>query len=142
MIGKPEWFQRRKYGGWGITPKSWQGWLYMAAVLVPFAIFQALPFWSTKVRVIVTALWAAFLVADVTHIMIQMKRDERELLHEALAERNALWAMMLVIVLGLLYQLITTSLAERPQIDPILVAALIAGVVAKSISNIYLEKRA
>jgi len=26
MIGNPEWFQRRKYGGWGIFPKTWQGW--------------------------------------------------------------------------------------------------------------------
>ena len=24
MIAKPEWFKRRKYGGWGLGIKTWQ----------------------------------------------------------------------------------------------------------------------
>jgi len=54
MIGKPEWFKRRKYGGWGIFPKTWQGWVYIAAIIIPFMVFNALPFWSEKTKMIVT----------------------------------------------------------------------------------------
>lgn len=41
MFGKPQWF-RPKTVGWGLTPITWQGWLYTlcwAAVLVlPFLV--------------------------------------------------------------------------------------------------------
>jgi len=39
MFGKPEWFRPKTFG-WGLTPVTWQGWVYtlvVAAVLVvPF----------------------------------------------------------------------------------------------------------
>ena len=35
MIAKPEWFNQRKYSGWGVTPRSWQGWAYTLAIIVP-----------------------------------------------------------------------------------------------------------
>jgi hypothetical protein len=41
MFGKPEWFRDRKIG-WGLTPISWQGWLYTAVwgavIAAPFAL--------------------------------------------------------------------------------------------------------
>lgn len=142
MIGKPEWFKRRKYGGWGIYPRTWQGWVYIAAVIVPFMIFNALPFWSEKTRMIVTLIWLAFLAIDISHIMIKMKKDERERLHEAIAERNALWVMIAVIVIGLGYQTARASvLQDFSNVDWFLAAALIAAVIAKSITNIYLDRK-
>ena len=36
MFGKPQWFREKKLG-WGLTPVTWQGWVYAlvwAAVLV------------------------------------------------------------------------------------------------------------
>ena len=72
MIGKAEWFKRRKYGGWGITPKTWQGWLYIAVMLVPFMIFQSLPFWDEKTRMVITFGWIAILVIDVFDIMFHL----------------------------------------------------------------------
>ncbi len=38
MFAKPEWFTSR-IAGWGIAPKTWQGWTYM---LVFTAVFIAL----------------------------------------------------------------------------------------------------
>lgn len=142
MIGKPEWFQRRKYGGWGITPKTWQGWVYVAVILIPFAIFQALPYWSNAERIYITIGWIVFLLFDVVHIMIAMKRDEREYKIEAISERNAAWAMILVLAIGVLYQAITSALNETLRVDWFLVAALFGGLIVKSISNIVLERRA
>lgn len=141
MIGKPEWFARRKYTGWGITPKTWQGWLYIALIILPFAIFQALPFWNITTRIAVTAVWVLFLVIDVVDIMLRMKKDEREKIHEAIAERNALWVIMLILVIGLVYELITSSLNGKISFDPLIAVALAGAVIAKAISNFYLDRK-
>jgi len=141
MIGKPEWFTRRKYTGWGLTPKTWQGWIYIAAIILPFVIFQSLPFWSFQVRAVVTIVWFIFLALDVFHIMIRMKKDERERIHEAIAERNALWAIMLIMAAGVAYQVSRSAvLQDFSQVDWFLVAALAVGLIVKSISNYYLDK--
>jgi len=142
MIGKPEWFQRRKYLGWGISPKTWQGWVYLILILVPFAVFQALPYWDIQTRIAVTAVWLAFLLFDVTHIMITLKRDEREYKIEAISERNASWFMMLVLIMGILYEVITSALNQTFQVNWFIVIALVGGAIIKTLSNIYLEKRA
>jgi hypothetical protein len=141
MIGKAEWFKRRKYGGWGISPKTWQGWLYVLIVLVPFMIFQALPFWTDQTRFAVTAFWIAFLLLDVGHIMITLNRDERETKIEALAERNAAWFMSIALTIGIVYQIITSALGENLYVNWFMVVALFGGALIKSASNIVLERR-
>jgi hypothetical protein len=141
MFAKKEWFKRRKYGGWGISPANWKGYAYMAAVLLPFIIFQALPYWSPELRLYVTIGWVAFLFIDVTPVMLTVKRDELEKKIEAYSERNAAWAMMFVIIAGLLYQIISSALAQAFRIDLWLVAALLVGAGAKTITNIVLERR-
>jgi hypothetical protein len=142
MIGKPEWFERRKYGGWGIRPKTWQGGVYLALVLIPFIIFQALPYWDIDTRIVVTFGWIVFLLLDVTHIMVCLKRDEREFKIEAMSERNAAWVMMLVLIVAILYQIITSALQQKVRVDWFLVVALFGGMIAKTLSNIVLERRA
>ncbi len=141
VIAQPGWFKRRKYGGWGITPKAWQGAVYLAVVFISFGIFQALPFWSIQTRLIVTAIWLLFLVVDVSDVMIRMKRDERERVHEAIAERNALWIMMMILVAGILYQITISALNQTVKIDWFIVVALFSGLIVKTISNIYLDKK-
>ena len=142
MIGKPEWFQRRKYGGWGIHPKTWQGGVYLALVLIPFIVFQALPYWSLKTRMYVTGFWLAFLLLDTMHIMVTLRRDEREFKIESISERNAAWVMMLILVFGIFYELIKGALQERLTVNLFLVAALFGGMLTKTISNAVLERRA
>ena len=46
MIGKPEWFERRKYLGWGIHPKTKEGWIYLLFIIfriysIKFCLFVA-----------------------------------------------------------------------------------------------------
>ena len=140
MFGNPKWFERRKYGGWGIMPKTREGWLYIGAIILPLAIFQALPFWSASERTIVATGWALFVAFDVLDIMLRMKKDERETLHEAFAERNAAWVMVSALALGILYQATSSALSGAPYVDPVLIAVLFAGLAAKAITNWKLSK--
>ncbi len=141
MIARPDWFQRRKYGGWGVSPKTWQGWVYTALAIIPFIIFQSLPFWNMQTRMYVTIGWILFLFLDVGSVMISLKRDEREYKIEAISERNAAWTMMFILVVGILYEIIRGALSQSIDVNLFLVAALFGGVIAKTISNIILEKR-
>jgi uncharacterized membrane protein (DUF106 family) len=67
--------------------------------------------------------------------------DEREKKHEAIAERNALFGIITIIVAGILYEAITSTLNQKISINPFLIMALIVGVIIKAISNIYLDKK-
>lgn len=73
-------------------------------------------------------------------VMWKVQRDEREYIHEAIAERNAAWAMMPILVVGMFIELILSSLRGEPRVNPFIALALIAGVVAKSVTNYRLEK--
>ena len=142
MIGKSDWFKRRKYGGWGISPKTWQGWVYVFMVLVPFIVFQAMPFWQDTTRLFVTGFWIAFLLVDVTHIMVTLDRDEREHKIEAIAERNSSWFMVTVLAIGVVYQIISSALAQTIAVNWFMVVALFGGAIVKTVSNVVLEKKA
>ncbi len=141
MIGRPEWFERRKYGGWGLHPKNWKGWAYITIIIIPFVIFHSLPYWSFTTRVIVTILWGVFLVIDTIDIMARMKKDEREKIHEAIAERNAVWGMSVILAIGIAYQIAASAIKQTINVDWWLVAALFIGLIIKSISNYYLDRK-
>lgn len=141
MIANPNWFQRRKYGGWGVSPKTWQGWVYLGIVIGLFVIFQSLPYWDVKTRSYVTIGWLAFLFIDIGQVMMNLKRDEREYKIEAIAERNAAWMMMFVLIIGILYEAIRSALNESFEINIFLIVALLSGALVKTISNIILERR-
>lgn len=141
MIGKPEWFERRKYSGWGLTPKTWQGWIYIAIIILPLLIFQSIPIWSVKTRVIATGIWMAFLLFDVFDIMIKLKKDERSRLHEAIAERNALWGAVILLSIAIVYQVTSSALNQTIQVDWWIVTTLFVALIIKSVSNIYLDKK-
>lgn len=141
MIARKEWFNRRKYGGWGVSPNCWQGWLYMAFVIIPFIIFQSLSYWTIEIRMTVTILWLAFLFLDIIPVMIFLKRDEREHQIEAISERNAAWFMSLVLVAGVLFELTKSALQQKISVNIFLIIALFGGALVKTISNLILEKR-
>lgn len=141
MIGNPVWFKRRKYAGWGFFPVKWQGWVYIAVMIVPFVIFQALPFWNNTTRIAVTIIWFIVFGLDAIDIMIRMKKDERETLHEAIAERNALWFIIIALAIGVAYQAASNAVQQRIYVDPVIVIALVGGLLVKAISNIYLDRK-
>jgi uncharacterized PurR-regulated membrane protein YhhQ (DUF165 family) len=140
MIGQPHWFTRRKYGGWGLFPVTWQGWLYVTIfVLLAFAS-QYVPGLSENGKIIFIGAIAVILFADTMDIMIRMRKDEREIMHEAIAERNALWTVIIVLAAGVAYQGAQSAAAETFKVDPVILIAIGAAVVVKAISNLYLDK--
>jgi hypothetical protein len=140
MIGKTHWFQRRKYGGWGLFPKTWEGWLYIAVTVGLIVIIQFLPIIETA-RIILMATVVVILVLDVIDIMRKLPMDEREKIHEAISERNALWAVITALAVGVAYQAAISIGNANAQVDPVIIIALVAGVAAKAITNFYLDKK-
>lgn len=141
MIGKAKWFKRRKYGGWGVAPKTWQGWAYLAVFIGLALLIQILPFGTEQHKMIATMILAGLVVIDVIHIMIHLPMDERDRLHEATAERNALWVMLAILIAGAGYQAATSLVGPNPQIDPVIIIAIFGALIAKAITNIYLDRK-
>lgn len=138
MIGDPRWFQRRRYGGWGLAPKTWQGWVYVAVLVLIIASISLLPKgWQMPAYILAGIVF----MADFIHILLKMKKDERETLHEALAERNAMWVMVTVLGIGIAYQAASSAIAGEPYVDPVILIALVCALIAKAATNIYLERR-
>ncbi len=140
IIAKPEWFGIRKYTGWGVSIKTWQGAAYIAGMISLLIVIQLIPNLSTESRLIITGIWMAFLLIDMADVTWKLKKDERERIHEAIAERNAAWGMMVVIVIGTLIELTYYALQQKIYVDPFLIGALIVGVIIKSVTNYKLER--
>ncbi|HBI17079.1 MAG TPA: hypothetical protein DDY52_02935 [Candidatus Moranbacteria bacterium] len=138
MFAKAQWFQKRKYGGWGLTPRTWQGWVYVGGFIGAVMIVQKINFGNEQVKNIISALMVGIFVLDILRIITQIKKDELEIQFEAVAERNASWVMVAVLTAGIIYQAL---ISEGKEIDPFLIGALIAGVVVKGLSYFILEKK-
>ncbi len=140
IIAKPEWFGRRKYTGWGVSIKTWQGAVYIAGMVLLLIGLQSIPNLPTESRLAITGIWVAFLLVDMIDVMWNLKKDEREQIHEAIAERNSAWGMMIVISIGIFIELTYNALQQRIYVDPFLIGALIVGVIAKSVTNYKLDR--
>lgn len=131
MIANPKWFNRRIYSGWGLTPNCWQGWVYITAYILPVVIVTSLPL-AQNIKNIFSIILMALLVADVLHIMSQIKQDERERLHEALADRNALWFMMFILLVGIFIKQV---------VDPIILTAILGATLVRALTQFYLRDK-
>lgn len=140
MIGKAQWFEMRKYGGWGIKPITWQGWLYVIGMQLPYLIALFLPLVPFHLGLAFGIFWLSIVALDTMDIMMHIKRDEREQAHEALAERNASWVMVGILLVGIAYQITQSIIQGVPTMDPFLPVALLAGVMAKVITFHHLQK--
>ena len=140
IIAKPEWFERRKYTGWGVNIKTWQGGIYLAGMFLLLIALQLIPDLTTETRLIITGIWIVFLLIDMGDVMWKLKKDERERLHEAMAERNAAWGMMFILVIGLFVELVYSALQQNVYVDPFIIMTLAAGIIIKSITNYKLER--
>ena len=140
MLGKPEWFERRKFMGWGIKPKTWQGGLYLVALLAPLIIFVSYFKGAEEVKFGVVGLWVVFVLLDTLDIMRKLNKDEREERHEAIAERNAAWFMVAVLTVGFGYDMIMSTIQGVFAVHPFIVVALFGAVVVKAVSNYWLER--
>lgn len=131
MIGNPKWFNLRKYSGWGLTPNCWQGWVYILAFITPVIIVSYLNI-SQDFKNIFSFIIVGVLIVDVLHMMSQIKSDEREKLHEAIADRNALWFLLFGLIAWAFY---------KQTFDPILVGILLGATAIKALTQIYLRDK-
>lgn len=139
MIAKHEWFNRRKYSGWGLSPKTWQGWVYILGFLAIVAGLQRLPI-EEMAKVRFTLLMVVLLLIDVFMAMAKVKLDERESGIEALAERNASWTMVSTIALTIIGSILLGQGITREYLTLMLALPLITGVVAKAITHYLLNR--
>lgn len=141
MIGKPQWFKRRKYTGWGFTPVTWQGWAYILVMISPIIVVTKLQVFGTA-QIVFLVIWALIFCEDFIDIIIHLPKDERDRIHEAISERNALWVILAVLIAGIAYQAASGIVAQNiSKVDPVILIALVAGTITKMISNIYLDKK-
>lgn len=140
FIAKPEWFSRRKYLGWGVGIKSWQGGVYIAVMIGLLILSSALVNLTNNYSLYIGAGIFLFFIMDIFYVMFHLKNDEREKIHEAIAERNAVWGMMTILIAGILFEGIHYGLQEKIHVNPFIAGALIVGIIIKSITNYKLGK--
>jgi len=139
MIGKKEWFKRRKYSGWGVVPATWQGWMYTAVMISPLAVLSFMQVNEAVPAVLI--VWFIIFAIDMVDIMIHVPKDEREREHEAIAERNALWVIIAVLATGVAFEVAqNTAQGKDVLVDPVILIALVTGVIAKGATNWYLDR--
>jgi hypothetical protein len=143
MFGKPEWFTYRVLG-WGIAPRTWQGWVYLFAFLGLLFALVLSPVPEGPKNVLLATLLGLFL-ADVLAIWVQMGdvHDERRRLHQLIIERNcSLVAVLTVVAVGA-YQVAgnrEVAGAAFP-FDPMLLVILGAMALTKLVSGLYLQQK-
>lgn len=142
MLANPKWFRRRKYTGWGYTPNTWQGWLYVGVWVSAIILLSLITKWlefSSQIQLITIGALLVIMIADVVDTARRMPKDERESIHEAYAERNACWVMIAILLIGLVYQLIVGLINHNSiVIDPFTLITLLGGTITKAITNWYL----
>ena len=131
MIGNPKWFNLRKYSGWGLTPNCWQGWAYIFAFIVPIALINNFNL-DENYKNIFSLVVVGILLTDTLHMMSQIKKDERERLHEAIADRNALWFLLFGLIAWAFIKQIT---------DPLFIGILLGATAIKALTQIYLRDK-
>ena len=131
MIGNPKWFNVRKYSGWGLAPNCWQGWAYILAFIIPVMLVSNLNI-DPNFKNIFSFVLVGILLIDVLDIMTKIKKDERERLHEAIADRNALWFVLFALITWALIKQIT---------DPIFIGILLGATAVKALTQIYLRDK-
>ncbi|MBN1170043.1 hypothetical protein JXA56_03385 [Candidatus Micrarchaeota archaeon] len=144
MIGKPEWFRPRKFG-WGLGIRTKEAIFYIAAIIAIVFLLVALPL-PHEVKLIGIAVLILIILADTVHIMMKVysRLDEREQKHQLLAETNASYIGVAVLVLNLAYFIITASFANQEP-DPMIVfpilSTLVVMALVKGATLLYVERK-
>jgi hypothetical protein len=86
-------------------------------------------------------IWVGIILIDVLDIMVRLKKDEREKLHEAIAERNAAWWMVGVITIGFLISTLGKAMKGEVYFDPVLMTAILGAALIKSLTHWHLRNK-
>lgn len=147
MIGKPEWFKYRTFG-WGVAPKTWQGWVYVIILAFVLGGITAMGF-NNAISQWLFAGVIAIVIIDVFHIMLQLSKvsDERENYHQLIIERNCSFAAIIALVGIALYQtyqnraLFQTGINTSMPFDWSIAVVLGAMLAAKIGSTLYVKMK-
>jgi hypothetical protein len=52
-----------------------------------------------------------------------------------------MWAMLIILAVGVAYEVARSTVLQRFVIDPVIIVALVAGLAVKAASNIYLDRK-
>ncbi|MGB7970094.1 MAG: hypothetical protein WCF28_11055 [Methanobacterium sp.] len=79
-ITKEPWFAKRRIG-WGLTPKSWQGWV-ITLILILILILDGIYFYKTALFVIILiiAIICYLIVAFLTSEFLSYPLNEEEMM--------------------------------------------------------------
>ena len=104
MIGKPEWFTYKIFG-WGIMPKTWQGFAYVFVSMIIAGIIILGPI-PTIVKMWLLGIFVGAIFLDALHIMTQLQsyHDERQNYHQLIIERNVSFAAVFTVIGLILFQ--------------------------------------
>jgi hypothetical protein len=144
MIGKPEWFTYRTFG-WGITPKKWQGWVYVGALAFIIGLIMSVHI-VDSIRAWLFFGFMGILLLDVLHIMIQLPKhhDERENLQQLIIERNCSFAAIVALIAMAIFEVYKNQAAIVQGALPFDVSIMVvlgAMVVTKAASALYLKAK-
>jgi len=146
MIGKPHWFKYRTFG-WGLAPKTWEGWVYLAVVIFLVAGTFAMGI-ADRTKMWIFAIIMVIFVVDIIVIMTKLPKvtDERENYHQLLIERNCSFAAIIVLLAIAIYQtyMNTGFLVSQNGALPFDVSILIvlgAMLIVKIGSTIYVKAK-
>lgn len=145
MIGKPQWFKYRIFG-WGVSPKTWQGWVYVVAVALILGFTMAIGINDTA-KMWIFGILIFIVLADVMSIMVQLPKisDERENYHQLIIERNCSFAAIIALLAIAIYQTYknTGSLTSGTGIpfDISILIVLGAMLAAKIGSTLYVKAK-
>jgi cobalamin synthase len=104
MIGKAHWFKYRTFG-WGLAPKTWEGWVYVAVAAFLIAGTLAMGI-NDSTKMWLFAILMTIFIVDVMVIMTKLPKvsDERENYHQLVIERNCSFAAIIALLAIALYQ--------------------------------------
>ena len=104
MIGKTNWFTYRIFG-WGLRPKTWQGWAYIFVFMALVFAVSLLPVTDSIKQIAMISLTVILLI-DTLHMMFSLEKvhDERQNMQQLIIERNVSYAAVFSILAVMLFQ--------------------------------------
>jgi branched-subunit amino acid transport protein len=141
MIGKPEWFTYRIFG-WGVRPRTWQGWAYVAAIAAIMGFIAFLPV-TNSIHMWCFGILVGMVVLDVIHIMTRLDKehDEREKLQQMIIERNCSFAAVAILSAIAVFQAFKNRHLTGLQIDSSILIVIGVMTVVKIVSTWHIRRK-
>ncbi len=143
MISNPDWWAPRKFG-WGLGVKRWQGIAYIIVVAFIYGALFASPLDAT-IKAGAAVVLTGVVILDLLQAMYRVysNLDEREEKHQLVAERNASFTAIAILMVYVLYLVIPAAVSHvAPDLWMLAfpVVLLVAMALAKGGTLLILER--